>query len=250
MPNVSIITPIHNTAELLPLTIDSVIAQSYPDWELLLIDDKSTDSSPSIARSYAATDRRIRLIQLEENSGPAVARNHGIQTAEGRYIAFLDSDDLWLPEKLEIQTRFMEENGLALGYSWFERISFEGGRANRVVPIPTTLTYHELLKKNHIGCLTAIYDSELVGKRLMPEIPVHQDWALWLSILRDGFAAGGVPDVLALYRTGNMSSVSGNKLKTIRHKWHIYRQIEQIGPVKSAFYLSCFAWEGFKRARI
>ncbi|MDA3950379.1 MAG: glycosyltransferase family 2 protein [Spirochaeta sp.] len=249
-PLVSVIMPAHNVETTIEESVTSVIGQTLADWELLIVDDRSNDQTIEIITHLLSDDSRIRMFETSNEYGPAAARNLAISKAQGRFIAFLDSDDIWLPNKLHVQIEHMQSNELALSYSWFERVDLRGNRSGRVVKVPACLSYSSLLKKNHIGCLTAIYDSSRIGKRYMPDIPVHQDWALWLSILREGRPAGGVNEVLALYRTGNTSSVSGNKFRTAKHKWRIYRELEKLDPFRSAYYLANFAWNGFHQARI
>lgn len=247
---VSIVMPAHNAEATLDAAVRSVLEQTYHDWELLIVNDRSTDRTAEIIGRVVAEDSRIHGFETRDKYGPAAARNTAIQSATGRFIAFLDSDDLWLPDKLTVQLEHMQLNEFVLSYSWFERIDLSGSRKDRVVQVPSLLKYRDLLKKNHIGCLTAIYDASRIGKRYMPDIRVHQDWALWLSILREGYTAGGVCEVLALYRTGNAQSISSNKFRNVKHKWRIYRDLEQIDPLRSAYYLSHFACAGLLNARI
>ncbi len=168
-PLVSIITPSYNSAKFIAETIDSVRAQTFKNWELIIVDDCSTDGSVEIIKKYQKQDKRIRLEVLLVNSGPAVARNRGIELAQGRYIAFIDSDDRWLPEKLEKQIAFMQETGAAFSHCWYIKTDEQGkpnGRVNH--PPPYELTYHELLKSNRIGCLTVMIDIKKLVKFICP----------------------------------------------------------------------------------
>lgn len=241
MPKVTIVTPVYNSAEFLGETIESVIGQSFSDWEMVAVDDCSLDGSSELVRRYAEKDSRIRLIQLERNSGAAVARNIAIEEAKGRYIAFLDSDDLWHPTKLERHIAFIEETGAALSYTAYEKITEAGERTGVIVTPPESLAYDDLLKSNRIGCLTAIYDTKKVGKVTMPLIRKRQDYGLWLKILRDSGPAIGLCELLSLYRERE-GSISSNKVEMVKYHWSLFRDIEGLSRVKSAYYLSCNIW--------
>ena len=237
--------PLYNAKEFVREAIDSVLAQSHADWELLVVDDCSNDGSVQIVREYAESDKRIRLFCLEQNSGPAVARNRAIAEATGRYIAFLDADDLWLPHKLQRQLEFMEANDLAFTYSGYGVIDEEGREIATFRP-PQSLTYRSLLKTNPIGCLTAIYDTQKLGKVYMPDILKRQDYGLWLKILKRIDTARGLTESLALYRK-RKNSVSSNKLKAAFYQWKIYRKVEGLGLFESMFYFMHYAYNGFKK---
>ena len=229
--------PLYNSAPYMRQSIGSVMGQTVPDWELILIDDCSSDASPAIAREIAATDSRIRTIALPENRGGGEARNAGIAAAEGRYIAFLDSDDLWDGRKLEIQLMEMQEKQALLSYTDFDVITADGTLAsNRRTP--PKIGYRNLLKNNVIGCSTAIYDSGQLGKRYFPTIRRRQDLGLWLSILREveyGYRCG---PVLTHYRM-HPGSLSADKLKSAQFTWRLYRDIEKLSlPVASYYFLN------------
>ena len=232
---VSIITPVYNAEPYLAACIESVLTQTYKDFEHILVDDMSTDSSAEIIQEYAESDPRIRHFQLEQNSGPGIARNKAIVMAEGRYIAFLDCDDLWKPEKLEKQVRFMKDNGHVFTFSSYELMDGAGGLLGRRVKAPEKVTYQSALYKNPIGCLTAVYDTDFYGKQYMPAIRKRQDYALWLKLLKkaDGH---GIQEPLAIYRV-QKDSVSSNKLSLIKYEWMIYRKEEGLGLFQSTFYL-------------
>ncbi|CAM3614025.1 glycosyltransferase family 2 protein [Halomonas lysinitropha] len=236
-PDVSIITPVFNATPHLEETLNSVLAQSSPDWEHILIDDGSQDGSAAIIKRYAASDSRITLIRLEKNAGAAVARNAGIEAAKGRFIAFLDSDDLWLPEKLSAQVAFMESTGAALSYTGYEVMKEDGERTGEVSTAAASLSYRDMLRYNQIGCLTAMYDTRQVGKVYMPELRKRQDYALWLRILRQTGTARGLDQVLALYRQRS-GSISRNKLDLIRYHWRLFREFEELSVARSAYYLA------------
>lgn len=237
---VSIITPCYNSKRFIPETIQSVIAQTYPHWEMLIIDDCSTDGSDSIIQQYCKQDSRIKYFKTEKPSGsPAAPRNIGIKNAKGQFIAFLDSDDLWLPNKLEEQLPLFKNPQTAIVFSNYEKMTSEGKRNNRIVTAPSTTSYHQLLKENVIGCLTAIYDSQKTGKIYFSSVG-HEDFVMWLSILKQGFIAQNTNTITALYRL-NEHSVSSNKIKAFQWTWNIYRKCEQLSFFKSCFYFLHYA---------
>lgn len=235
-PLVSIVTPVHNGAAFIRETIASVQAQTRSDWELLVVDDASEDGSAEIVERLVAEDSRIRLFRLERNGGAAVARNAAIEAARGRYIAFLDGDDLWLPHKLDRQLAFMQSHSAAFSYGAYERVD-EAGRSLSPVGVPTQLRYRDLLKTCYVGCLTAMYDTNVFGKRYMPLIRRRQDYALWLELLRDGETALGLNEVLGVYRVRS-GSISSNKASTSLYTWRMYREVEGLSLTHSAW---CFA---------
>lgn len=245
---VSIITPSYNSSVFISQTIESVLAQTYPDWEMLIIDDGSTDASPDIIKEYARKDSRIRFLQTEQPSGsPAVPRNIGIMNARGRYIAFLDSDDLWLPDKLAEQLKLFDGDETAIVYSNYEKISEAGERAERIITAPSQVSYRELLKGNVIGNLTGIYDTEKVGKVYCRNMH-HEDYILWLSILQKGYVARNTNAVHALYRV-RKQSVSANKLSVISWQWNIYRSIEKIGYLRACYYFIHYAYRALLKSK-
>jgi len=167
---ISIITPSYKSEKFITETIESVLTQYYHNWEMIIVDDFSSDNSNIIIEKYCKQDHRIRLIKLEKNSGPAVARNKAIKEAKGRYIAFLDADDLWYPQKLEKQIQFMSDNNYELTYTNYETMNEDGKNLNNIIKSPSKLNYKQLLKANKIGCLSAIYDTHKIGKVYMPLI--------------------------------------------------------------------------------
>lgn len=247
MPLVSIISPLFNSERFIPDLVASVQAQSFSDWEMILVDDCSSDGSVAIAEAFVAVDARVKLIKLDVNSGAAVARNAGIKAAQGRYIAFLDSDDVWLPTKLEKQLEFMRRGDIAFSYCAYEKIDEEGEVFGRV-GVPRKVSYRGLLKVCVIGCLTAMYDTEKVGKVYMPLIRKRQDLGLWLRILRKVPYAHGLPDVLARYRVRS-DSISANKRVAARYTWQLYREHEQLSFLVSLYYFSFYAVNGILRTR-
>jgi teichuronic acid biosynthesis glycosyltransferase TuaG len=232
---VSIITPVHNSEQFLGCCIESVLTQTYENWEHILVDDCSTDDSAALILSYAKKDPRIIYIPLTVNSGAGVARNKAIERAKGGYIAFLDSDDKWNPEKLQLQLTFMEQNNCHFSFSSYDTIDEDGNSMGRIVKARPVITYKKALYKNPIGCLTAMYSVEYFGKQYMSDIRKRQDYALWLKLLKRTNAMG-LQQVLASYRNTS-NSVSSNKLDLISYEWRIYREVEGLSLVKSLFYL-------------
>jgi len=243
----TIVTPSHNSAPFISETIQSVLGQTFSDWEMIIVDDCSSDNSVEVIRSFADQDPRIKLIQLAENSGAAVARNTAIEAAKGRYIAFLDSDDAWLPNKLEKQVQFMLDQDVAFSFSAYEKID-EKGNVFGTVGVPKKTGYHDLLKTCSIGCLTAMYDVEKLGKVYMPVNTKREDFATWLAILKQVDYAYGMPDVLAQYRV-YASQSSAKKAKMAKENWRLYRDIEQLGVFKSAYYFAHYAVRGVLRTK-
>lgn len=247
---VSIIMPVYNAETFLEESIRSVLSQSYPHWELLAVDDGSTDGSADIIRRFEKEDGRIRYLRTDRPSGsPTVPRNKGIEQARGRFIAFLDSDDAWLPDKLERQMEmFAKHEDMAICFSNYEKMAEDGTRNNRIILAPGQTTYRKMLLSNVIGCLTAVYDTAKVGKMYFPRHP-HEDYILWLSILKQGYVARNTGTVEALYRVRE-HSVSSNKLKTLSWQWDIYRQVEHLGIVRSAYYFLNYAYRAFRKAMV
>lgn len=247
LSKVSIIMPSYNSSLYISKTIDSVIFQNFKNWELIIIDDCSTDNSVEIIKEYVNTDIRIKLLKLEKNAGAAVARNRGIEEASGRFIAFLDSDDLWHPEKLNKQVNFMLENDYAFTYTAYHKVN-EYGEYLSKVNIPLKTKYNELLKTCVIGCLTAMYDSHKLGKVYFPLIRKRQDFALWLKILKLTPYAYGLNEDLANY-TVRSDSISANKLKAAQYNWYLYRNIEKLNILKSMYYFSHYMIKGIIRSK-
>lgn len=246
MEKVSVIMPLYNSARFLAASIDSVLKQKYTNWELILIDDCSGDDSVIISQAYCDRDSRIRLVRLAENSGAAVARNHGIEVAEGRFIAFLDSDDIWLPEKLNTQIEFMLKNKVAFSYTAYKKID-EYGNDLFELGVPWSLSYRALLKACVIGCLTVIYDVSQIGKVYMPLGTKREDYALWLKILRErNIVAYGINKVLASYRIYPHQS-SSKKLNMAKENWKLLRKQEDLCLIMSLHYFTQYALRGILR---
>lgn len=233
---VSIITPLYNCENFILETIKSVISQTYSDWEMLIVDDCSTDNSRYIVEEFVRMDSRIQYFKTSSTSGsPADPRNIGIKMAKGRYIAFLDSDDLWISNKLELQIPLFSNNKVGIVFSNYTKINEDGESNGRIITAPNNVTYLNLLKGNVIACLTCIYDRQKIGKLYFTK-QGHEDFALWLAILKKGFVAKNAGHVLAKYRV-RKSSVSSNKLKVINWYYNIYRKNEKLTLMRTVYYL-------------
>jgi teichuronic acid biosynthesis glycosyltransferase TuaG len=239
-PLVSIIMPSYNSENTIRDSIESVIAQDYQNWELLITDDNSSDSTVTILEEYCKSDSRINYIVSGVNGGAGAARNHSIERASGRFIAFLDADDQWYSEKLFIQIPFMIKNGIALSYTAYKK--FDKHNDKGVVMPPASTTYDKLLYSNVIGCLTAVYDVSIVGKKYMPLIRKRQDMGLWLEILKVCGSAQCIPIVLAKYRTD--TGMTKNKLTVLIYQWDFYRKVLNFGIIKSTTCFSVYAIKG------
>ncbi len=230
---VSVIMPTHNSSRYLVASVDSILGQTYRNLELLITDDCSTDDTKDILKTIAGQDPRVKVEYLEQNSGPAVARNKSIERASGNYIAFCDSDDRWFPEKLEKQIRHMEEHNCALCSSSY-LICNEDDEVTGIVYSPARLTLRDMKRDNKIGCLTAIYDVSKLGRKyLMPVIRKRQDWALFLNIMKDGHICCCVPEPLAYYSMHPKGSVSSDKLGLIKYNVAIYQTVFGYSKFKS-----------------
>ncbi len=244
---VSIITPTYNCAEFIARTIDSVQAQTYQNWEMIIVDDRSTDNTQEIVEEYIKKDERIKYHLLEVNSGAAVARTTAMQLAQGSYMAFLDSDDIWTPDKLERQLRFMTENGYAFSCTAYEQIDEADAPLGKVIKTVKKTNYNRLLLDCPVGNSTVVYDVEKMGKFEVPNIRKRNDDALWLQMLKKEEYIWGMPDVLMKYRI-RKNSISSNKFKVIKYHWILYREIEHLNVFRSAFHV--FWWCVIKVLRI
>ncbi len=236
---VSIITPSYNSAEIIGATIESIIAQTYPDWELLITDDCSTDNSVEVIERYAIQDSRIKLFRLDKNSGAGVARNKSIEMAAGRFIAFCDSDDMWYPYKLERQLAFMSRMGCIFSYTSYMTCD-EAGDTKGIVVCRHRETYSSLKRDDKIGCLTMIYDTQKIGKVFMSELRWSQDWAFKLKVLSITKEAYGMKEPLALYRV-RRDSLSRDKWAMTKGNIAVYKEILGWSALKAwLFFLFVF----------
>lgn len=235
---VSIITPAYNAEAVLAEAVASVQAQTYTHWEMIVVEDCSSDGTLQLARRLAESDGRIRVLARPRNGGAAAAKNDAIRAAHGQFIAYLDSDDLWLPHKLKTQLEFLKGTGAGFCFSSYQPFSSSGKHFLPVIA-PATLTYRELLLRNVIGNLTVLID-----RARHPVIPTptidYEDFVSWLTLLRDGTVAHAVPEVLALYRV-SPNSVSSRKVRSGRWVWRIYRESERLSLFRSAACLGMFA---------
>ena len=245
---VSVITPAHNAERFLADTVRSVQAQTYQHWELWIVDDVSTDGTAAIAAGFAQDDRRVRHLRLDENLGPAGARNAGMDAATGRYVAFLDADDLWLPTKLEMQIAFMSRTGSHFSYTAYRMIDEDGTLIGRPVRVPEAIDYRGLLRNTTIGCLTVMLDRDHIGPARMPALRRHEDLALWYDILKRGFVAHGLQEDLARYRIVR-GSRSRDKLATAAHMWKVYRDVEKLSLLDSLWCYTHYAWRAYWKNR-
>ena len=233
VPLVSIVTPTYNSASFISETIASVAAQDFQNWEHIIVDDGSSDETVSIIKNQMTLDPRIKLITLDHNEGAAVARNAAIDASLGRFIAFLDADDLWLPSKLMIQIDYMLKNNAPFTYPSYQVID-EHGVGRNAVHAPLRVSYNKILRNNTIGCLTAVYDTGYFGRVQMPLIRKRQDLGLWLKLLRCVPYAVSIPQVLAQYRV-RPGSISHNKVSAAKFTWKLYREVEKL-PLAPALY--------------
>ncbi|MCF0141662.1 MAG: glycosyltransferase family 2 protein [Mogibacterium sp.] len=245
---VSIITPAYNAHGYIEAAIESVIAQTYQNWEMLVANDCSNDDTAQIVEKYASEDSRIKLLNLPQNGGVAKARNYAIERAEGAYIAFLDADDMWLPDKLEKQIEFMEEKNAAFSFTSYEIIDEKGEKTGKYVSSKKTMRANEILRNTLIGCLTVVVNREQVGDFRMPLISHAEDSMAWHEILKRGYVAYGLPEILAQYRVTN-SSLTSSKKKVAKLHWKNYRSYCGFGLVKSGLYFTSYAFHAATKAK-
>ena len=234
---VSVIMPSFNTGTIIRDSIVSVLTQTYHNLELLITDDNSTDPETiGILKEYAEKDARVKVFFLNANGGAGKARNNSIKHAKGRYIAFCDSDDMWMSDKLEKQIAFMKEHKCCLSFSSYNICLHDGRLTNKVVKAPAILTLREEKHDNKIGCLTAVYDTAHYGKFYMPELRKRQDWALFLTIMKTCGVAYGIAEPLAIYRKVP-GSISSNKMKLVKYNAEVYKTVFGYSTVKAYIYL-------------
>ena len=237
----SIITPTYNCGAYIAETIESVLCQTYLNWEMIIVDDCSTDDTQRIVEAYVRKDGRIKYHKLAENSGAAVARTTAMSLAQGNYMAFLDSDDLWMPDKLKCQLGFMRQNGYAFSCTSYCQIDKDGKSLERVVYAKRRVNYNRLLLDCPVGNSTVMYDVSVMGKFVVPNIRKRNDDALWLRMLKSEKYIWGMPDILMKYRV-RPNSISINKFSLIKYHWQLYREIEHLTVVRSVFHVAywCF----------
>lgn len=242
---ISIITPVYNAEDFLSRTKESVFGQHYTNWEWLLVDDCSQDQSAAMIKSWK--DPRVKLIRLEQNSGAAVARNTALEAAQGRFVAFIDSDDYWAPNKLGDQLTFMKEEGYVFTYTNLAFISEDGKLLRERINLPQELDYSGLLKNTAIACSTVMLDRKEVGDFRMPLVRKGQDTATWLKLMREhGINAYLFDEVLTYYRQV-AGSISSNKLGAIKRTWNTYYYLEDLPLPKALYYFMHYLWNAVSR---
>jgi len=245
---ISIITPVYNSEKLIRETIECVLNQTYHNWELLLVDDCSLDNSAQIIKEYAEKDSRVKYIKLNENSGAAAARNSALKKSTGRFIAYLDADDLWKIEKLEKQVNFMLKNNYAFTCTDYEKITEDGNSLNKIIKIPEKVDYNLFLRNTIIQTVGVMVDTKITGKKIlvMPLIRRRQDAATWCQLLKNGYNCYRCPENLSYYRVVK-NSLSSNKFKAVKMNWYWYRKIEKLPFWKTCFCFVGYAFNGIKK---
>ncbi len=246
---VSIIVPVYNSEKFIVQTIECVQKQTYNNWELLLVADGCEDKSEELIEKHciATGDKRIRLLRQPDNLGAAQARNRGVKEAKGRFIAYLDSDDLWMPQKLERQLKFMKEKDVAFSFTGYEFADENACGTGKLVLVPNMLTYKDALKNTTIFTTTVMFDTQKIDKNklFMPQVK-SEDTALWWKILRDNYIAYGLNENLALYRRAG-KTLSSNKLEAVRRIWNLYRNVEKLSLGFSIYNFCFWAIRAVKR---
>lgn len=230
---VSIIMPAYNCGDFIGITLDSVINQIYQNWELLVVDDCSTDNTSQVVKEYIKKDNRIKYHKLDKNSGAAVARNKAISFATGKYMAFLDSDDVWFPEKLAKQISFMEENNYSFTCTSYTKIDEQGQYLNRTIFAQPRRDYNGVLKTCP-GNSTVIYNAEKLGKFQIPDIKKRNDYVMWLQVIKRAKYLYGVEEPLGSHRIRS-EGISANKKKLVGYHWKVYREFEKLSLLKSSY---------------
>ncbi|MBI6077506.1 glycosyltransferase family 2 protein [Clostridium perfringens] len=233
---VSIIMPTYNCEKFIEETILSVLNQKYQNWELLISDDCSTDNTQEIVEKYSKNDLRIKYHKLKENVGAAMARNDAMARANGYYMAFLDSDDLWDKDKLKLQIEFMEKNNYNFTCTAYRQIDEEGKSLDKVIKTNNKTNYNGLLLNCPVGNSTVMYNVNSLGKFEVPNIRKRNDDALWLKILKKEKFIYGMNDILMSYRV-RKNSISSNKLDLVKYHWYLYRDIEHLSLIRSTFHI-------------
>lgn len=247
VPQVSVVVPTFRDTTFVKEAIDSLRAQTWTDWEAVVIDDGSGAQVQDALAAHVATlaDARIRFVASARNRGPARNRNLGIRLSRGRFVAFLDGDDLWLPDKLDIQLAAMLRAGVGLSCTGYEDFDMATGATARRIP-PPSITHAGLLPSNVIGCSTVIVDRAQHPRLRFPDIPMRQDFALWLNLLRGGGTALGLAQVLTRRRV-HPGGLSANKLRAARFQWRMYRDVEGLSPPAAAWIFARYASTGLAR---
>jgi len=241
---VSIITPTFNSEKFISETIQSVQNQTHKNWEMLIIDDGSSDSTIQIIKSMVAKDYRIKINSLPQNVGPAKARNVGIESAQGKYMTFLDADDIWFNDFIENSINTIKSTKIPFVFSSYRRSNENLEFVFSDFIVPEKVTYTDILKTNSISCLTAFIDVGVLGKKTMPEIRKRQDMGLWLKYLKQIPYAYGVKEPKAIYRIRE-NSLSRNKTHLLKYQWQFYYGVENLGFFRSVYFMLHWMYRGF-----
>lgn len=241
---ISVVIPTYNSEDFISESLISVLNQTYTYIEVIVIDDCSKDSTVSIIKDLLVKDSRVVFHQLEQNSGAAIARNKGIELANGNFIAFLDSDDKWLSNKLEAQLRLIEEKKCAVVFSSYYCMNEQGELIDKTVQALPELNFSKIVKCNYIGNLTGMYSVDKLGKLYAPDIRKRQDWALWINAIKKGGIAFGISEPLAIYRE-RKNSISSNKIQMLMYNFNIYKDVLNYSYFKSSCYMLLFLYEYF-----
>lgn len=244
---VSIIIPVHNAEKFIGKTIESILNQTYKNWEMLIFNDKSKDNSLKIIKKYSEKDERIKVVDSKENVGVVAARNKLIEIATGEFIAFLDADDYWKQNKLEKQIKFMRKNNALISCTEYTRVTEDEKEINDII-IKEIITYEDMLKNNYLGCLTVVYNANKLGKRYFKERKKNEDYVLWLEIVKETKIIFGLKENLAFYRVLN-NSRSSNKIKVAKDRWEVYRKIERLSLFKSIYYFLQYVIRALKKTK-
>ena len=245
---VSIITPAYNSAKFIAETIQSVQNQTHENWEMIIVDDGSSDETLAIVQEFIDEDKRIQCYKLEQNSGPAVARNFAIEKAKGAFMTFIDADDIWFPNFIENSIKTIEKTGVSFVFSSYKRSNENLEFVYSDFIVPQKVTYTDILKSNSISCLTAFVDIKTLGKKYMPLIRKRQDMGLWLNYLKVIPFAYGIQETQAIYRIRE-NSLSRNKSDLIQYQWQFYRAVEQLNIFQSLYYMAHWMYRGFMKYR-
>lgn len=246
VPLVSIVVPCYNGETFIGATLDAVIGQTFPDWECIVVDDASRDGSAGVIARYAALDSRIRPVFQEKNGGAAAARNAGLAAVRGRYLAFLDADDYWLPEKLEKQVAFIRDTGAAITHTSYRFIDEAGEFRPGGVRASDCVDLRTYMRNTEIGMSTSLLDREQIGEVSFRDIRLCQDTHLWLVLLRRGFISRGLPEALVHYRVRE-GQISGSKLAMARQVYALYREIDEVGLFAQLTGFASYALNGFRK---
>lgn len=243
---VSIVMPAYNAEAFIAEAIASVHGQTYPHWDLIVVDDCSTDGTVHVAREWTERDPRVKVVRSPVNGGTSAARNLGLSQCTGRYVAFLDADDLWMAEKLEKQLAFMARRQAGFSFTAYQKFGAEGPRG--VIRARASVSWRDMLKGSRIGCSTVMLDTRIFPQLRFPtRLGRQEDYVLWLSLLRQGGLAHGLDEPLVRYRVHGASK-SARKLRSIAAQWVVYRDVEKLPPLHAAWYLAHYAVRGVIKA--